>query len=66
MLSDVEVLGLRPGDTLVIHTPHAVTVDEAKRLKAQVAGQLPFAVPIIVAPADVVFVVVRPAGIDSD
>jgi aminoglycoside N3'-acetyltransferase len=62
----VRALGLKPGDTLIVHTPHPVTAEQALTIRNVIAAQLPISVPIIVAPRDVEFVVCSPVAVDAD
>jgi len=56
----VEVLRIRPGDTLIVRIPHRISRDVADAIKANVASQLPFAVPILVLADNITLSIARP------
>jgi hypothetical protein len=60
--SDLLILALRPGDTLIVHLPSKPDESYAEDVKAAIRRQLSFDVPIIVVGPGVTFEVARPVS----
>lgn len=58
-LKDMEVLHVRPGDTLVVKARTRLTVEQAERLRTVLGGRVPAGCHVLVADPDVDLTVLR-------
>lgn len=59
-VQSVSVLGLRPGDTLIVKMAQSLTPAQADEVKRRIRAQLTVDVPVLIVCGDVEFSVARP------
>jgi hypothetical protein len=56
----VEVLRIQPGDTVLVHVPRPITLQDADRIKEVVRSQITIDVPVMVLGEGITVSIARP------